>query len=655
MWTKRATSRLCQIARRTDRRRFFRQRLASEQLEQRLLLDGTGLIGLLLANSEPDSRPGDDPHVDTIGPDASMLEFARGNHARVNSYIDSAADVDVFQFAASGETLRVAGLLVAGEAAVHVLDDAGQNVAAVDENFAAVEGTEPGDGFIQCEWGDFGFCDFFPTTPGETYFVTIGGHRVETSEYFLDFFQNTQPVTPTVSEPDSQSGDDPHPEQVDGNATVLEFDGQDSLVTVDSFLDRPGDIDVFQFQATSARVNIHASTVEGNLNLSLEVLNQSGDIVASNVSNDELHFVARPPEPFVEPLTVPGELYFLRVSAGEGEFGRYLLDIVQVPSVLGQVANPDSRPGEDPHADGLGADATALVFDALDSHAMIATVNSFVDEAGDIDTFQFTARDTSVTISAYSSFDGLVALHDSARNLIARSEVQTVDLAGGASFARVSASLNEGELYYVRVTGKGDAVGQYVLNILQPPDSNDRVVGIGDANFDGTVDATDFAVWNRHKFQQAWGPQQGDFNGDGVADAADFNIWNHNRFTRLAASGEGDGSDRVPRAPAGLANTDRPAVAPATMSRSMNPTAKYAALTAQKVDHVMRGASAAYADNFADDFADNEYVFAENQYKRRNSSSSVPRQAACREKGRSWTALADAQHVDEPIADFANL
>ena len=51
----------------------------------------------------------------------------------------------------------------------------------------------------------------------------------------------------------------------------------------------------------------------------------------------------------------------------------------------------------------------------------------------------------------------------------------------------------------------------------------------GDANLDGLVDETDFAIWDANKFTAGttWGT--GDFNGDGLTDVSDFNLWNANR------------------------------------------------------------------------------------------------------------------------------
>ena len=54
---------------------------------------------------------------------------------------------------------------------------------------------------------------------------------------------------------------------------------------------------------------------------------------------------------------------------------------------------------------------------------------------------------------------------------------------------------------------------------------------IGDANFDGSADISDFNVWNQGKFLSDKGWCEGDFSGDGSTDTSDFNIWNQNKFT----------------------------------------------------------------------------------------------------------------------------
>ncbi len=52
----------------------------------------------------------------------------------------------------------------------------------------------------------------------------------------------------------------------------------------------------------------------------------------------------------------------------------------------------------------------------------------------------------------------------------------------------------------------------------------------GDANLDGSVDVSDFNVWNGSKFQPVAAWCSGDFNADGSIDVSDFNIWNGRKF-----------------------------------------------------------------------------------------------------------------------------
>lgn len=52
-----------------------------------------------------------------------------------------------------------------------------------------------------------------------------------------------------------------------------------------------------------------------------------------------------------------------------------------------------------------------------------------------------------------------------------------------------------------------------------------------DANLDGTVDVSDFNVWNGSKFTSGSAFCSGDFNADGSIDVSDFNVWNGLKFT----------------------------------------------------------------------------------------------------------------------------
>lgn len=54
---------------------------------------------------------------------------------------------------------------------------------------------------------------------------------------------------------------------------------------------------------------------------------------------------------------------------------------------------------------------------------------------------------------------------------------------------------------------------------------------VGDANLDGSVDGSDFNLWNANKFTSNAAWCQGDFNADGVVDGSDFAEWNAGKFT----------------------------------------------------------------------------------------------------------------------------
>ena len=52
----------------------------------------------------------------------------------------------------------------------------------------------------------------------------------------------------------------------------------------------------------------------------------------------------------------------------------------------------------------------------------------------------------------------------------------------------------------------------------------------GDFNLDGSVDVSDFNIWNNNKFTTNSNWCDGDANADGSIDVSDFNIWNVNKF-----------------------------------------------------------------------------------------------------------------------------
>ena len=60
---------------------------------------------------------------------------------------------------------------------------------------------------------------------------------------------------------------------------------------------------------------------------------------------------------------------------------------------------------------------------------------------------------------------------------------------------------------------------------------------LGDANLNGSVDATDFNIWISNRFSETTNWCSGDFDTDGAVDVADFNIWNSNRFSSADTAG----------------------------------------------------------------------------------------------------------------------
>ncbi len=57
----------------------------------------------------------------------------------------------------------------------------------------------------------------------------------------------------------------------------------------------------------------------------------------------------------------------------------------------------------------------------------------------------------------------------------------------------------------------------------------------GDADLSGTVDGTDFNLWNSSKFTAASAWCSGDFTADGHVDGSDFSVWNSHKFTSADA------------------------------------------------------------------------------------------------------------------------
>ena len=84
------------------------------------------------------------------------------------------------------------------------------------------------------------------------------------------------------------------------------------------------------------------------------------------------------------------------------------------------------------------------------------------------------------------------------------------------------------------LTGDGmvdsDDLSQWLVDAgaANLPSGNSYLVG--DANLDGSVDVSDFNLWNGSKFTNTAAYCHGDFNVDGTVDVSDFNLWNMNKL-----------------------------------------------------------------------------------------------------------------------------
>ncbi len=89
------------------------------------------------------------------------------------------------------------------------------------------------------------------------------------------------------------------------------------------------------------------------------------------------------------------------------------------------------------------------------------------------------------------------------------------------------------------ITGDGvvdvDDLGQWLAHAGAVNLPTGEAYRPGDANLDGSVDTSDFNIWNANKFGSDGGWCGADFNADGVTDVSDFGVWNSNKFTSSSA------------------------------------------------------------------------------------------------------------------------
>ena len=193
---------------------------------------------------------------------------------------------------------------------------------------------------------------------------------------------------------------------------------------------------------------------------------------------------------------------------------------------FGNIATPseiltDSSMGEDPHSDLHNETATPLDF--LDGHARLS---SFVDADDDLDVFRFVGSGATITGEG-GRVDGATDLQYE----ILDDEGNTIAIAEAG--APVSTETDDGEIYYVRVSG---GQGQYQLDLFEEERLEpENTVQPGDTDGDGDVDFRDFLVLSSN-FGSAVDSAfaDADFNGDGTVSFVDFLVLSQNFGTTPA-------------------------------------------------------------------------------------------------------------------------
>ena len=161
-----------------------------------------------------------------------------------------------------------------------------------------------------------------------------------------------------------------------------------------------------------------------------------------------------------------------------------------------------------------------------------------------------------------------------------------------------------------------DSVGYIAVDQLIASDSVSVPLHVtpglpGDANLDGSVDATDFGFWNQNRYTgpgKTW--NEGDFTQDGYVDGSDFNVWFEQSFVLPASAAEAasTGSDAaIPKSPLSGGVHSRPlkdwrrnaSLAPASWPGTVSHHVQHLAASlgpCESTLHISQSNDAAYAD-----------------------------------------------------------
>ena len=271
-----------------------------------------------------DAPLGNDIHAGGLDDSATLLTIENG-FATAASNIDRDADSDVFRFVATQSQTYLDAF---GELPIvlTMYDADGNSIGEAQPHFE--EPIEPGT--LPPDPQSAGLTA--ETTPGETYYVSVGSTKGRVGPYSL-YVNSPEPPEPLVA--DAPLGQDVHGDSV-ANATALSF-GAEPHVEVISNIDSEGEADFFKISVPKGMLTGEAFNLDGQVQL--ELYAADGSLVPVE---DGLHGVV------IEHVEA-GD-YFLKVS---GDTGAYLLSVSShegaTPSHPSMPAISLPEPGIDPN------------------------------------------------------------------------------------------------------------------------------------------------------------------------------------------------------------------------------------------------------------------------------------------------------------------
>jgi len=246
-----------------------------------------------------DPVPGDDDHVDDVGPDATEIVLDEDGQASAAGELDQEGDRDVFQV-----TVDSAGSLVVDLTGTDGVDT---YLRVYDGDGNLIDENDDSGGTLNSRLE-------MAVKPG-TYFISAGSYDdAESGAYQVDVTLDT---------------DDHGDSRDEATSLTLSSSGAGSAAGV---IGNDGDRDFFQFTAgRSGQITITASGAGGDLDTVLAVYDSRGRRIALNddwVGSDSRAVIrAR-----------AGQVYFVEVTGYGGSTGGYRLDIAT------STTRPPSRP-----------------------------------------------------------------------------------------------------------------------------------------------------------------------------------------------------------------------------------------------------------------------------------------------------------------------